>query len=146
MACPRMRARLSHSPDAPQLDIPPDIIPTPLSNRSTHCVGTYARLTYPPKQNLTLIGPMWAVRGRMDQRLSGTSQGAHFRCPSELMRCMPPPVGIGHHRLCGYPLFGKHYLRFLGGVLDRTCVRPLSVAFDNATVRCAVRKAGFRTV
>jgi len=27
------------------------------------------------------------------------------------------------------PLFGKHNLRFAGGVFDRTCVGPLSVAF-----------------
>ena len=31
--------------------------------------------------------------------------------------------------VCGLPLFGKRNLRFVGGVFDRTCVRPLSVAF-----------------
>ena len=31
--------------------------------------------------------------------------------------------------VCGCPLFGKRNLRFVGGVFDRTCVRPLSVAF-----------------
>jgi hypothetical protein len=31
--------------------------------------------------------------------------------------------------VCGYPLFGKRNLRFIGVVLDRTCVRPLSVAY-----------------
>jgi hypothetical protein len=48
--------------------------------------------------------------------------------------------------VCGCPLFGKHDLRFFGGVFDRTCVRPLSVAFDDATGRYAVRKAGFTSV
>lgn len=31
--------------------------------------------------------------------------------------------------VCGCPLFGKRTLRFVGGLFDRTCVRPLSVAF-----------------
>jgi len=31
--------------------------------------------------------------------------------------------------VCGCPLFGKLDLRSFGGVFDRTCVRPLSVAF-----------------
>jgi hypothetical protein len=35
--------------------------------------------------------------------------------------------------VCGCPLFGKHDLRSFGGVFDRTCVRPLIVAFDDAT-------------
>ncbi len=48
--------------------------------------------------------------------------------------------------LCGCPLFGKQYLRIVGGVFDRTCVRPLSVAFHDATGRYAVRKAGFTSV
>ena len=44
------------------------------------------------------------------------------------------------------PLFGKLNLRSFGGVFDRTCVRPLSVALDDATGRYAVRKAGFTSV
>ena len=40
--------------------------------------------------------------------------------------------------VCGCPLFGKQYLRIVGGVFDRTCVRPLSVAFHDATGRYAV--------
>lgn len=39
--------------------------------------------------------------------------------------------------------FGKHDLRLFGGDFDRTRVRPLSVAFDDATGRYTVRKAGF---
>src|SRR6056297_914957 len=48
--------------------------------------------------------------------------------------------------VCGCPLFGKLDLRSFGGVFDRTCVRPLSVAFHDATGRYAVRKAGFTSV
>jgi len=48
--------------------------------------------------------------------------------------------------VCGCPLFGKHTLRSFGGVFDRTCVRPVSVALDDATGRCAVRKAGVTSV
>jgi hypothetical protein len=33
-----------------------------------------------------------------------------------------------------------------GGVFDRTCVRPLDVAFYDATGRYAVRKAGFTSI
>lgn len=33
------------------------------------------------------------------------------------------------------PCFGKRNLRSFGGVFDRTCVRPLSVAFYDATGR-----------
>ena len=37
---------------------------------------------------------------------------------------------IGQDGACvDAPLFGKRNLRFVGGVFDRTCVRPLSVAF-----------------
>ena len=33
-----------------------------------------------------------------------------------------------------------------GGIFDRTCVRPLRVAFYDATGRYAVRKAGFTSI
>ncbi|RDD93935.1 hypothetical protein DTW92_18440, partial [Paracoccus pantotrophus] len=50
-------------------------------------------------------------------------------------------LDIDHNNdVCGYPRFGKRNLRFVGGVFDRTCVRPLSVAFHDATGRYAVRK------
>jgi len=48
--------------------------------------------------------------------------------------------------VCGCPLFGKRNLRSFGRVFDRTCVRPLNVAFDDATGRYAVRKTGFTSV
>ena len=74
------------------------------------------------------------------------------------MRCVPrigrPRHGrrrahscaSGRSAVCGCPLFGKRNLRFVGGVFDRTCVRPLSVALDDTTGRSAVRKAGFTSV
>ena len=53
---------------------------------------------------------------------------------------------VRHWGVCGCPLFGKHNLRSVGGVFDRTCVRPLSVANHDAMGRYAVRKAGFTSV
>ena len=44
------------------------------------------------------------------------------------------------------PCFGKHNLRSFGRAFDRTCVRPLNVAFHDATGRYAVRKTGFTSV
>jgi hypothetical protein len=52
----------------------------------------------------------------------------------------------GYRSVCGCPLFRKHDLWSFGGAFDRTCVRPLIVAFDDAAGRYAVRKAGFASV
>ncbi len=44
------------------------------------------------------------------------------------------------------PCLASDIFGLSAGVFDRTCVRPLSVAFHDATGRYAVRKAGFTSV
>ncbi|SEF77691.1 hypothetical protein SAMN05421751_104240 [Jhaorihella thermophila] len=44
------------------------------------------------------------------------------------------------------PVLASVIFGLSAGVFDRTCVRPLSVAFHDATGRYAVRKAGFTSV
>jgi len=56
------------------------------------------------------------------QILSSMPRLKGFRFPREV-------VAYACVDVCGCPLFGKRNLRFVGGVFDRTCVRPLSVAF-----------------
>jgi hypothetical protein len=59
---------------------------------------------------------------------------------------VPPPRREGCGRSCvDAPCLASLILVFWRG-FDRTCVRPHDVAFDHATGRYAVRKAGFTSV